>query len=245
MSIGIGIGMAVGRGGVLPYMAYTSKVKALSPIAYWPLAEPSGSVASDESGNGRNGAYTSVTLAQAGIGDGRTAASFNGTSSTCSIYSASLAGAFNKDEGSIALWMQVSGAGVWNDATDRRAFYLAADASNRLFVQKNATANQLSIQYVAGGTIKAVTASSFSPLTWFHVAVSWSKAADQVKLYLNGAQSGATQTALGTWAGVLTSGNARIGSGSGPGNFMSGVLAHAAVWATPLSAAQILTLATL
>lgn len=226
-------------------MTYTDTIKALSPIAYWPLAEPSGSVATDESGNGRSGAYMSVTLGVTGIGDGRTAAAFNGTTSRNNVYSASLAGAFNKDEGTIALWIQVANGWVWTDAADRRALLLGADTNNRIFVQKNAAVNQLSVQYVAGGTIKVVSVSSFSPLTWFHVALTWSKAADQVKFYLNGAQSGATQTALGTWAGALASGAAFVGCGSGPGNFMSGNLAHAAVWSSPLSAAQIATLGNL
>ena len=226
-------------------LRYTKRICALGPIAYWPLDDQSGSVASDESGNGRTGAYTSTTLGAIGIGDGRGAATFNGTSSRCNVYSASLAASFGSAEGTLALWMQVAGAGVWNDAADRRALYLGADSSNRVFVQKNAAASQLSVIYAAGGTSKTVTISSFSPLTWFHVAASWSKAADQFKLYINGAQSGSTQTGLGTWAGALASGSALIGAASGPANFTSGNLAHVAIWASPLSAAQIASMATL
>lgn len=223
-------------------LAYTSKVDALNPIAYWPLAEPSGTTIVDESGNGRNGAYTAVTLGQAGIGDGRTSASFNGTTSYGNIHGASFAGAFNPAEGTAALWLKVSGAGVWTDGTTRRALSLRADASNLIQIQRPATNNLLQVLYNAGGTLEAPTIAT-SSLNWLHIAVTWSKSADQVKIYLNGAQSGATQTGLGIWVGALDSTLTNIGATAQPSTVWSGLLAHVAVWNTPLSAAQIATLA--
>lgn len=230
--------------GVDPTLIYTNKVKALNPIAYWPMAESSGSVALDESGNGRNGAYTAVTLGQAGIGDGRTSASFNGTTSFNNIYSASLAGAFNKDEGTIAVWAQVSGAGVWTDAANRDLFVLQADGTNNLFLRKSSTSNTIRGSWQGGGTSATVQTGSFSPVGWFHIAMAWSKAANEMKFYLNGAQSGATQTMTGTWTGALAAGACDVGSGGGAVRVFSGTMAHAAVWVSPLSAAQIASLAT-
>ena len=56
---------------------YYKKVLATEPanlLAYWPLNEGSGSVADNLEGTAaRDGAYTGVTLGQAGIGDGWTA----------------------------------------------------------------------------------------------------------------------------------------------------------------------------
>jgi len=69
--------------GYLP-SAYGALVQSLGPIAYWPMDEQSGTVAVDQSGNGRNGAYTAVTLGQPGMGDGRTAASFDASSAKVS-----------------------------------------------------------------------------------------------------------------------------------------------------------------
>jgi len=40
---------------------YGRKVRALGPIAYWPMDEQSGTTAVDKSGNARNGAYTGIT----------------------------------------------------------------------------------------------------------------------------------------------------------------------------------------
>lgn len=226
-------------------MAYTNKVIALGPIAYWPMAESSGSVALDATGNARNGAYTGVTLGNAGIGDGRTAASFNGSTSFNNIYSVSLAGAFNGQECTMAAWFQVSGAGVWTDATARRIFRLRSDGSNYIELYKSNTNNLLEVDYIAGGTVKAVTSTALGgSVAWIHIAVTITKAGDALKFYLNGIQSGATQTGLGTYVNALAATLCCIGAAStAPITVWSGLLAHAALWSTPLSAAQVLSLA--
>ena len=64
--------------------AYDTAVLADSPLMYWEMAEPSGTTMTDSSGNSHNGTFSAVTLGATGIGDGATAASFNGTSSFAS-----------------------------------------------------------------------------------------------------------------------------------------------------------------
>lgn len=234
------------QGSLGAVQTYSQKVAALGPLAYWPLAEASGTTINDESGNGRNGVYSAagITLGQAGIGDGRTAASFNGSTGTGNIHSASFAGAFNGQEGTAALWFKVA-AGVWTDGAIRKCLHLFADANNRVLMQKTGTNNQLSISYIAGATNETISFVTAGPTTWQHFAVTWSKAADQVKLYVNGAQQGATATSLGTFAGALTAANQRIsGTNATPTEPWSGQIAHVAVWNTPLSAVQIASLAT-
>jgi hypothetical protein len=227
-------------------LRYTNKIRSLGPIAYWPMAESSGSVALDGSGNGRNGAYTGVTLGAAGIGDGRTAASFDGATSYNNVYSASLAAAFNGQEGTIMLWAKVSAAGVWTDTIARRLIYLAVDANNRVSLVKSNTNNEVDYLYVAGGVTKTGGVTSFSPTTYFHVAMTWSKAADQVKFYVGGAQSGATATGLGVFAGSLAAVTTLVGAISqAPANVWGGALAHGAIFARALSAPEILSAATL
>lgn len=224
--------------------AYTQKVKALSPIAYWPQAEASGTTIVDESGNGRNGTYTAVTLAQPGIGDGRTTASFNGSTSWGNIFSTSLQSAFNNQEGSAGGWLKVSGPGVWTDAVARRMMLLQVDGNNRVILTRSATNNVINASYIAGGTTKNVNVTTNAELTWLHLFITWSKSADQVKVYYNGAQSGATQTGLGVWAGSLLSTATLLGAGSNaPTAVWSGLLGDWGIWATPLSAAQVASLA--
>jgi hypothetical protein len=159
------------------------------------------------------------------------------------MYSASLAGAFNGPAGTIAMWGKVSGAGVWTDNTNRRLLQFQVDANNRVILYKETT-NDLRWTYTAGATSKTITLVA-TPTVFFHIAITWDKAADQVKAYYNGAQTGATATGLGVWAGSLATTLVTVGAGTlAPVNPWSGASAHVAVWTTALSAAQILTLAT-
>ncbi len=229
---------------------YTAKVRrtgAASLIGYWPLAEKAGSVGYDASGYGRNGTYTNATLGVAGIGDGGSAVSIAATG-FCNVYSTSLNGAFNNAEGTMAVWVKVSAAGVWTDATLRETFYISADANNEILpFLRTATNNQITIAYRAGGTLKSVSSTAYGGITgWLHAAVTWSIAANQMIGYINGVQVGATQTGLGTWSGALGSTRCNIGAQTTtPAQPWSGSLAHAAIWSAPLTAVQIASLASI
>lgn len=240
----IGTGRALLAQSGNPALRYTNKVKALGPIAYWPQAEPSGTTIVDESGNGRNGTYVGVTLGQPGIGDGRTAAGYDGVTSYGNIYSASLAGAWNGQELTISTGVRITDAGIWADVLSHRFVYISVDANNRVYLEKQGIPGNLLCAYVAGGTLKAVSWASGSPTTWLHVAITASKTADQMKFYVNGAQVGTTQTGLGTWVGALASTLCCIGAqNTTPTNAHKGVAAHTAIFNRALSAAEIASLA--
>lgn len=226
-------------------LRYTRKVLSFAPIAYWPLAESGGSVAFDASANARNGAYSNVTLGLPGIGDGRTGGDFNGSDSRLNAYSAGLAGEFNGQEGSAFGWFRASSSGIWTDGVSRRLIYFQADGNNRVYFERVTPNNAVQVNYVAGGTFKIAGATNFSPTTWFCFAATWSKTADQLVVYINGAQVGATQTSLGTFAGSLGASVTNIGCTSAGTAVWSGNIAHVAVFNYPLSAAQIATLAAL
>ena len=227
-------------------MSYTNKVYALAPLAYWPMAEASGATALDASGNARNGAYTGVTLGQAGIGDGRSSASFDASTSYNNVFGASLSAAFNGAEGTLSIWCKVSGAGVWTDGVTRRVMYFLVNASNRVGILKPTTSNEIDCLYVAGGVSLGAGKTSFSSVDWFHAGLTWSKAADQMIFYINGIAITPVSTGLGVFAGSLSSTQTLIGSlnTGAAAQVWSGLLAHAALWNTPLSAGQIAALAT-
>jgi len=200
-----------------------------SLIACWPLWEPSGSVANDIGGNARNGSYTGVTLGQPGIGDGHTAPSFDGAADFVNVYSAGLAGAFSGVAGSLMAWGKVSEAGVWTDGASRYLVRIAADATNYVTLEKRTVNNTLRTLYSAGGTAKGIS-PVFSGLNWFHLGITWDKNAGadgQVLTFLNGAQSGATQTALGVWAGAPGAATTVVGAlNTSASSVWSGWIAH-------------------
>jgi hypothetical protein len=219
------------------------RIAPASLLAYWPLSESSGTTIGDLSGNGRNGAYSGVDLGKQGIGDGRTCPLFDGINDFGNVYSAGLAGSFNPEEGSCALWAQADPS-VWADGANRTLFRLATDNNNALFFRK-VVAGGIDCRYTAGGTAEPTTVTTIVT-NWFHLAMTWSKAADQVKVYYNGSQSGATRTTLGTWAGSLAATTCVVGAlSTGATESWSGYLAHAALWSTPLTAADVARLATL
>lgn len=224
--------------------AYSLKVLNISGlIAHWPNDELVGVTAGDLSGHGRNGIYTGVTLEQTGIGDGKTAASYNGTTSYTNVYSTSLRDAFSPLAGTVMVWAKVSAVGVWTDGIDRRIINLSVNSSNRVYITKNPSANSLTLLYAAGGTAKSRTLT-ISSIGWNCFVITWDKAVDEVKAYLNGVQQGVTLTALGTWAGVLASTTTLIGaSATTPTLLWSGLEAHVALWNRALSDAEVATLA--
>lgn len=231
-------------------LSYASKVLSTAPanlIAYWPLWELSGTTADNWQGAARDGTYVaSPSLGQTGIGDGKTSVLLNGTTQYINIYTASLASAFNAAEGTMMAWAKVSAVGVWTDANEGEIIYISPDGLNNIIaLQKIATNNTIAFKYRAGGTEKTVTKGSMTTTGWMNMAMTWSATADQVKAYYGGVQEGSTLTGLGTWAGTPANTRTLIGARlTTPLALFSGYVAHIAVWTTPLSAAQILSLAT-
>lgn len=245
--IGLGNGFGGGFGGPPDVPAsYLNKLIATfgsSIVALWPQNEPSGSVSNDIGGRGHNGAYTGVTLGQPGIGDGNTAAGYDGATSFNNIYSVGLNSDFNPAEGSAMIWAKVASAGVWTDGIQRRLFQLQADGNNLVRIVKSASANIISVIYSAGGSNKFVDTSSFSLTTWINFLVTWSVTNNRMKWYINGIQNGSNQTSIGTWVGALAPTLTMIGAGStAPGNVWPGFAGPALILnkeATPSEVAAV------
>lgn len=224
-------------------VTYASKVLALTPIAYWQMTETSGTNAADSSGNGYNGTYrntpTLAAIAGAGPTMGR-APLFGGTSNN-DIYSAGFAGAFNKAELTVSLWIRNNGS--WT--TGQRFVSIRTDANNRILIYVSGT-NTIQLFYRAGGASPvSQDMASLPNNTWMHIALTVSIANNQFKAYLNGTQVGSTQAVSGVWAGALGSTNCALGAedNSGSSGF-AGYLAQAAVFSSPLVQAGITVLAT-
>lgn len=234
------VALASPRIGIDTYTAKVMDIDRASLIAYWRLNELSGTAADNIQGDPlRDGVYSGPTLGQIGIGDGLTAPSFNGVSDTVNIYSASLAAAFSPMAGTLSIWVKVANAGVWTDGVGRNIVRLRSDATNEIIIARSTADGSVSLNYRAGGTLEQRTKAGLSTTDWFHLALTWDKAADEVKAYYNGVQEGTTSTGLGVWAGALASNDCEISTVN-----YSGFLAHAALFNKALTAAQVLALAT-
>jgi len=156
----------------------------------------------------------SVTLGTtSGVTHLTNAYTFDGSNDAVNIYTSDLNSVFNPSEGTLVAWARVNAAGDWTDSTNRYIVGLGQTTStqNYFTIRKSTTSNQLSFATAANSTFKSVN-YTFSSTDWFQVVLTWSKTADQVKAYVNGAQVGSTQTGMGTWIGNLQDIEAAIGS---------------------------------
>lgn len=228
---------------------YIDKVLGYGPIAYWPLNESSGTVAQCLVNPAQNGTYNSDVSGWppgTGIGDGNTAPFFDGANDFINIYSATLAAAFNGAAGTVACWAKVVNVGAWTDTVTRKTVTLRVDGSNFVYCpHKKNTNNTYLAQYNAAGTLEAVQTAGHTDVTWMHLAMTWDKAAEQMKAFKSGSQEGATQVALGIWAGALSATQTVIGArNTAISDPWHGWIQHPGVWDTVLTQPQIADLAT-
>lgn len=225
------------------YLTRLLSIRPSARLACWMLNEPSGTTIVDSGGAGRNGVYSAVTLGQPGLGDGRTSALFDGTTSYGNIYSAGLASAFNGSEGSAVIWFKVLNAGVLTDGLARRMLAIAVDTNNRVFLFKNTIANDIRAIYTAGGVVKTFSlgpGNSFFSTDWASCGLTWSKSADLVMGYLNGAPyPPSALSGLGVWAGAPAATTTAIGAfNTTPTNQWAGWLSRATIWNAALTDAE-------
>ena len=228
--------------------SYANKVLSYSPIAYWPLWEATGAVATDISGNGYHGAYTAVTLGQTGIGDGETCPLFDGTTSFVDVYSTGLRDAFDgiRAKGSLVIWAKVFNVGVWTDGIRRHCMNILKDGNYYVHIRKIDTNNRTEVDRKANTVSTKITKTSMTTTDWICWATSWYELTDEHIAYYNGAQEGATLGTLGAWGAgqPIVSANTNIGSYSTVPDFpWYGWLAHYALFDSILTPEQMADLA--
>jgi hypothetical protein len=182
-------------------------------------------------------------LGQVGIGDNKTCAAFDGSALYVDIYSSGLASAFDEDAGTLLAWARITDSAVWSDGTWRYVARLKADANNRIQIaRRGAGDDQMWLGYIAGGTQDFVI-PTVGDTDWHLYALTWDTGADEVKVYVDGAQSGGTQAGLGAWSGALSSSDTCLGAVDNSGTLpWDGLIAHAAVWKKALTGAEILAI---
>jgi lysophospholipase L1-like esterase len=206
--------------------SYTALVRGLAPYAQYPMDEASGTVVTDQSGNVRNGAYKGSgepLLGQTGSGDGLTAPLFDASNDYANLASSGVPAAFNGAEGGVSIWVNA------NVDASRYAFFLSADASNQVYIRKQATANQFICVHNGGGTGKTAVLT-LGLNAWYHLVWTWSATAGKALVWVNGEPGASPAAGLGTWAGTPTV--AVIGASNASGaSAWGGKLAHLALFA--------------
>jgi len=223
---------------------YTQRMLALfgaSIIGLWTQGEASGTVCRDASGDGRNGTYTGVQLAQPGV-DRFTSARYDGATSYANVYSSSLATALNGTEGTLGIFAKIPAA-AWSDGVLRYfARFAVAANSNEFSIQKAVGINSLTFQYFAGGVGRS-PGVTVSTTNWFHAALTWSKSGDSVEAFVNGVPAGVL-SGLGVWSGSLNSDRCCIGASIKTPSFVfSGSLQYAMLLNRAATSAEVAQMA--
>lgn len=168
-------------------------------IGYYPMAETLGTTLIDQSGVAGNGAYSAnIQLNNApGIGDGKNAPLFS--TSYANFLTAAFNTALNPAEFTVWIWAKALNAGIWTDNAKRYITMIFADNGNLFEIFKE-TNNLVYLRAYSGGVGVSVN-GSITSTGWMMFALTFSKSANQMKAYYNGAQMGTTQTTGGVWNG--------------------------------------------
>jgi hypothetical protein len=216
--------------------SYAGMVLGLSPIAYWPLKEKSGTVAQCLVNAAQNGTYarnvTTMTTGE-GIGDGNTAPLFDGVNDFVSIYSALFNTAWIGAEGALIIWVKSLD---WT--TDNLRYVRIGRSTSDEVEFQNASsgvAGRTYLERIGTATLNRVTYDNGSPAGWVCWGMAWSESGDTFKAFRDGVQVGSTLTGLGAFTGAdLKDLTCAIGAQTTfPANLCNAYLAHVAVFNNP------------
>ena len=208
-------------GGNVPYYRKIQNIFGPSLIAYWPLWDAVGSSSAKEIiADLPNTSSANITYGNAGIGDGKTSASFNGTSSVINLLSAGLIAKTVPTEGSLFMWMKTSSVDIWgNESAD---YAVRAIFENDLAVRS--AGNNTLVYSMFGGDLNGLGTSATAKLeNWFPIALTWNWAENRARAYFKGLldKSKTMTDPTGQSLAAL-----RLGSSNGSASFWDGNLAH-------------------
>lgn len=232
------------------FLLHSLRVTNAAVVAAWRLRPlPSGVAEEITSVDNLNGTFSNCTFpfslhSPAGLH----CPEFNGTSSTIDLYTAALASAIDMTEISVSIWAKVASASVFTDSSKRSIITLSADGNNILQISRSTSNDVIDFDYTAASTADTVAASTLtagaSPVTWMHLGLTVSDTGDAMKAYLNGVQTGSTQTGIGTFSGAIDSDLTVLGSSAlgTPADVWSGGISDLIIYSEILTADEMLAL---
>tara|TARA_R100001510_G_C7638890_1_gene196688 strand:- start:567 stop:1301 length:735 start_codon:yes stop_codon:yes gene_type:complete len=139
--------------------------------------------------------------------------------------------------GTVSVWVKLDSV-----SANANVIKASVDTANNIeFAYLNSSTNMLA-KYKAGNVTRSVQIPfDFEGNdNWYHLAMSWDVEADEFKAYINGAQSGTTQTGLGTWSGNINS--VKVAQNSlGDNTYWNGHIDELSFFSGALSATQVST----
>ncbi|MEE9602617.1 MAG: DUF2341 domain-containing protein, partial [Thermoguttaceae bacterium] len=115
-------------------------------------------------------------------------------------------------KGTVSAWIELN-----TTSGDSAVFNSFFDGSNNIHLRWDVSSDAFLIKYEAGGVVSKVETAGGAIIDHGDgkkhlVTLTWDKAADEMKAFIDGTQVGTTQTGLGNWSGTLT--EAAIGATS-------------------------------
>ena len=218
-------------------LAYFRRVQRTLPgnlIGYYTLSEPVGTTGAgsvkDSSGFANHATPTNVTFESNGIGDEKSAALFNGTTSIINATVNPLATSFNGNEGSFLFWAKITDATQWAAATFPTFIRVFVDVNNYIIVQKNGV--NISIARKANSTVLSYIVPHGSTPIFLCTGMTWSVAGGFIKTYINGREINNVNI-LTNFIGTPT--EIFIGANAAGSLVWPGLMAHVAIWNAPLT----------
>ena len=126
--------------------------------------------------------------------------------------------------GTISVWVKLK-----TTSTSGTMVQARVDSNNVMNLFYHNGSSEGRFTYKAGGSAKVVafTDSIENDGKWHNIVATWSVAADEIKIYLDGTLK-ATTTSLGTWAGTIDA--CDIGQNTIDGSYLTGNLTEVAIF---------------
>ena len=226
-------------------MTYAAAVLADSPTAFWPLSETSGTSAADATGNGHTGTYQRPAMVGARSWGALAAPDFTATSSD--YVSVPASAALSSHAGASGLW-SMDGM-VYDDGSTDYQYILSVsyfpDGYEVTFRRDaDAAGGQIfaHMPQASGSGSSINVADAYAPNggfdRWYHVALTYDRAAKAMKVYVDGCLAGSDTTM--TYTTSYTGREWRIGGREDSGDHRwDGSMSHIAIYPTCLSAATV------
>jgi N-acetylglucosamine-6-sulfatase len=206
---------------------------SLELIAHWKFDSTNKDIARDSSRNGIHGSLVNMEDSDWVSGVSGNALNFDGRNEYVAL--PGLNSVIDTSQGSLAMWIK---PGPKRSLTV--AFSAKKDRENNIEFLMNG--NEFIMKWKGSNNVMAIRSNAISNTdgVWRHAVLTWDKATDEVKAYVDGVQDGSTLTNMSNFIGNITN-EVKIGAQgiSGGSNFFEGQIDDVRIYNKALTQAEI------